>query len=114
MKQLLIDAMTAMMPLMKPLVWLSGIALVAGLALMLIGGPGWRRWASIAGNVMLGTGLFFLAAQGMGALLGASPSINFGDSAKFQFELVPFWKLGMASIVAGILVRLMARVRARR
>lgn len=49
-------------------------------------------------------GVFFLASQVARMVLGATPSINFGDSTKFQFDLKPFWEIGAALLVPGILI----------
>ncbi len=114
MKQTLMNMMTALMPFMKPLVWLTGLSLLAGLALALIGGTGWRRGASVAAWIVLSAGIFFLAAQGMGALLGAAPSINLGDARQGEFFLVPFWQLGLAALVGGAVLRLLVRLKRRR
>ncbi len=114
MKQILMDMMTALMPYMKPLVWLTGLSFLAGLAQALIGGRGWRRGASIAAWIVLAAGVFFIAAQGMGALLGASPSINLGDARQGEFILVPFWQLGLAALAGGLVLRLLVRMKRRR
>ena len=110
MKPFLIDVMTKMMPFMKPLVWLAGLSFLASLALVVIGGHQWRTWARWTSAVTLVIGIFFLAAQGMGLLLGASPSINFGDASKFEFILVAFWKLGLASIGAWLIIQGLLRL----
>ncbi len=110
MKSNLIDVMTLMMPFMRPLVWLAGLSFLAALALVLIGGDQWRTWARRTSAVTLVIGLFFLAAQGMGLLLGAAPSINFGDASKFEFYLVAFWKLGLASIGAWLIIQGLLRL----
>jgi hypothetical protein len=104
-KSALIDIMTLMMPFMKPLVWLALLSFIAALGLAFAGGGLRRQWAPRAARLTLGIGIFFLAAQGMGALLGAQPSINFGDPRKFEFILVPFWQLGIACIAGWLIVR---------
>ncbi len=109
MKGMLMDMMSAMMPLMKPLVWLALAAFVAGLALVLTGGG--SRIARLALWIVAGIGIFFLLAQGMGLWLGAQPSINFGDARKFQFILVPFWQLGLAALAGAVVLRLLQRWR---
>ena len=110
MKSFLIDIMTMMMPFMKPLVWLAALSFLAALALILVGGQQWQTWARRASTITLAIGIFFLAAQGMGFLLGASPSINFGDASKFEFILVAFWKLGFASIGAWLIIQGLVRL----
>ena len=109
MKVFLIDMMTAMMPLMKPLVWLAALAFVAGVLLVIVGGPGWYKLSRMALWILAGIGIFFIAAQGMGALLGAQPSINFGDAKRFEFVLVPFWQLGIAALTGAAILRALQR-----
>ncbi len=106
-KSTLIDIMTLMMPAMKPLVWLALAAFVAAIVLVIAGGEMRERWAPKAAGITLAIGIFFLAAQGMGALLGAAPSINFGDPRKFEFILVPFWQLGIACLVGWGIVKVL-------
>ena len=110
MKQMLIQIMTDMMPFMKPLVWLAGLAFLGGLVLVFAGGRGWRKGALAAGWIVLAIGIFFLAAQGMGALLGAAPSINFADGRKMEFFLVPFWQLGLSALAGYTILRILARI----
>lgn len=109
MKQMLLDMMVAMMPFMMPIVWIGYAAVAIG-ALLIVAGlvmPGVaqsRGLALLAGRVAAAVGLFFIACQIAGVLLGATPAINFGDSTKFEFNLVPFWQVGAAFLVAGILI----------
>lgn len=110
MKQTLMGLMTQMMPAMKPLFWAAVIAFLAGLAGALAGGDGWRRLTRAAGGVLFAIGAFFLIAQGLGAWLGAAPSINLGDARRMQFILVPFWQLGLGCLAGGLLLRLVTRL----
>ncbi len=105
MKGFLINMMTAMMPFMKPLVWLALAAFVLGLALGLLNIEGGRRFARVALRVLVAIGVFFIVAQLMGIWLGAEPKINFGDSSKFEFILVPFWQLGLVMLAAALVLR---------
>lgn len=113
MKQTLLEIMVAMMPFMMPIVWI-GYASVAIGALLLIGGllaprlTRTRPSARLAGGTAAGVGLFFVACQIAGAVLGAQPAINFGDSSRFEFNLVPFWQIGGAFIVGGLLIAYIA------
>ena len=109
MKGFLIEMMTALMPFMKPLVWLAALSFIAGLLLVFAGGQGWYKLSRIAMWILAGIGIFFIAAQGMGALLGAQPSINFGDVKKSEFVLVPFWQLGIAALVGAGILRALQR-----
>lgn len=106
MKQTMLDLMVKMMPLMMPLVYLGGVLLAIGvLALLLHLAAGKASGiARFAGWFLAGLGVFFLACQVAGMWLGATPSINFGDSAKFEFDLKPFWQIGLAMLVPGVLI----------
>ena len=57
------------------------------------------------GGLLCGVGAAVIAASIAMAYMGLSASYNFGDPAKFQFVLVPFWQvgLGVAAIGAGCL-----------
>jgi TRAP-type C4-dicarboxylate transport system permease small subunit len=59
----------------KALLWLGGLLCVIGVGL-------------IAANIVM-------------RHLGLSASYNFGDPAKFEFILVPFWQIGLAAAVIG-------------
>jgi hypothetical protein len=37
-------------------------------------------------------------------LLGAAPAINFGDATKYEFNLKPFWMVGLAFLVPGLVI----------
>lgn len=106
MKQTLLDLMVKMMPLMMPLVYVGGALLAIGVLALVVrlatGKAG--RLARWAGWLLAGLGVFFLACQAAGMWLGAAPSINFGDSAKFEFDLKPFWEIGLAMLLPGALI----------
>jgi hypothetical protein len=63
-------------------------------------GVGWLLCAS--GVVMIGA-YFVITYRGLGA------SFNFGDPAKFEFILVPFWQIGLAIVAVGVLLLLLLR-----
>ncbi len=111
MKGMLMDMMSAMMPLMKPLVWLALLAFIAGVLLVLPKGTQWHKLSRLALWIVTGIGVFYIAAQFMGMLLGAQPSINFGDARKFEFYLVPFWMLGVAALAGAGILHLLQRRR---
>lgn len=109
MRQLMMDMMAKMMPFMMPLVWL-GVALVVlgilSVVLRLLTGSALAsRSASWSGTLLVVVGLFFIASQAAGMLLGATPAINFGDATKYEFNLKPFWMVGLAFLVPGLVVR---------
>ena len=109
MKDFLLNMMSAMMPFMKPLVWLALAAFVIGIILAFVQGEATRKLARATFWIVLIIGIFFVVAQFMGLWLGAQPSINFGDSKKFEFILVPFWQLGLGALVAAVIMRLAMR-----
>jgi hypothetical protein len=41
--------------------------------------------------------------------LGMSASYNLGDSAKFEFILVPFWLIGLVTVAVGAVCILLSR-----
>ena len=46
-------------------------------------------------------GIALIAANVVMTYMGLTATFNFGDPAKFQFILVPFWQIGLAAIVIG-------------
>jgi hypothetical protein len=105
-KQTMLELMVKMMPLMMPLVYVSAALIAAGI-FAIVTSLFVRKSAGIArlcGQVLVGFGVFFLACQAAGMWLGAAPSINFGDAAKFEFDLKPFWQIGLAALVPGLLI----------
>lgn len=104
MKQFMLDMMTAMMPAMVPMVWIGGIVTVLAIILFIIGSKTGYKPALWLARVAMAFGLFFLACQVAGYLLGAGPSINFGDPRNFEFILVAFWKIGLAMLIPGWIV----------
>lgn len=106
MKQTMLDLMVKMMPLMKPLIYAAVVLLAIGIlatAVRIFSGKG-RGWARLAGAILIALGAFFVVSEVAGMLLGAAPSINFGDSTKFEFDLRPFWEIGAAMLIPGILI----------
>jgi hypothetical protein len=110
MRQFMLDAMAMMMPYMMPLVWVGAALIAVGVLSVLVrlvsgGLLMTREAASWSGTLLIVIGLFFIACQGAGMLLGAAPAINFGDSAKYEFDLKPFWMVGLAFLIPGFFVR---------
>ena len=127
MQQMMLDVMIQMMPYMKPLVYIGAALLIIGVLMALIAlvsgsGSALARFAASSGSALarfaasglIVLGVFFLACQVAGAFLGAKPSINFGDPAKFEFILYPFWQIGGVLLVVGLIVRMLSAVGARR
>ena len=102
------DLMIKMMPLMMPLVYaggaLIGIGVLATVARFAFGQG--RAIAKLAGWAAVVLGIFFLGCQGAGMWLGTEPSVNFGDTSKFEFDLKPFWEIGLVLLVLGLLIAL--------
>jgi hypothetical protein len=46
-------------------------------------------------------GAALIAANLVMSFMGLGASFNFGDPAKFQFILVPFWQIGLAIAAIG-------------
>ena len=112
MHQMMIDLMAKMMPFMMPLIYAGGALLAIGVLALLVqitAGKG-GGLAMLCGWLLVILGLFFLACQGMGMMLGAAPSINLANSAAGEFDLKPFWEVGLAMLVPGIVVVAIARV----
>jgi len=104
----MLDLMVKMMPLMLPVVYagaaLLPIGVLATLARMTLGRG--QAVARLSGWLLVALGLFFLASQAAGMYLGAAPTINVADSTKFEFDLKPFWQIGLAMLVPGFLIAL--------
>ncbi len=109
MTALMMDMMVAMMPYMKPILYLGGAAAVIGVALMFskpfIANAELRQTGLLwSGRIAAGVGMFFFACQLMGAILGAAPQFNLGDPNKFEFIMVPFWQAGAVLFLAALFV----------
>ena len=112
MKMQLMEMMNSMMPFMKPLVYIGGALLVLGALAALIGlisggGGGLARTAAYG---LIALGVFFLGCQVAGMVLGATPSINFGNPAEFEFDLYPFWMIGGIMLIIGLAIRALNKV----
>jgi hypothetical protein len=53
------------------------------------------------GGVLCGIGATLIVVSAGLSYLGLGTSYNFGDPAKFQFVLVPFWQIGLAIAILG-------------
>ncbi len=112
MKDSMIEMMLAMMPYMKPFMYFGVVIAILGIVLVLIKlmsksdsnkGIVWSM------RIVSVTAVFFLAAQAAGIYLSMSPTVNFGDSSKFEFNLVSFWQIGLAFLIAAILIKVLGR-----
>ncbi|MBI4724462.1 MAG: transporter [Rhodomicrobium sp.] len=113
MKQTLLDLMVQMMPFMMPIVYAGAAVLIAGTVAFLI----WMftgrctYFLRLTGGLLLILGVFFLACQAAGMILGAEPGINFGDATKFEFNVKPFWMIALALLIPGLVLRLFGAMR---
>lgn len=108
MKDAMIDMMVMMMPYMKPFMWFSVAVAVIGLVFVIakvILKKDSNKAIIWSGRVVLTASIFFLAAQAAGLFLSMPPTVNFGDSSKFEFILVSFWQIGVAFMLAGLFIK---------
>lgn len=113
MKDIMIDMMVAMMPYMKPLMWVGIVVAVLGLtfiATKFILKMDMTKSIVWSGRIALSTAIFFLAAQVAGYFLNMPPTVNFGDSSKFEFILVSFWQIGAALLIASLIIKYLATI----
>lgn len=108
MKDVMIDIMVSMMPIMKPFMWFGVVVVIIGFIFVLAK----FLFKSDNSKVILWSGrlvflvsIFFLLAQLAGHFLSMPPTINFGDSSKFEFILVSFWQIGVAFLVSGLIIK---------
>ena len=99
MKEFLLNMMLAMMPAMYTIMYIgAGCAVLAVILYLLAKKTGYKAplWAA---RIALAVGLFFLLAHPMGLFLGFPPSLNFADAAKYEFNLKPFWLIGVVILI---------------
>lgn len=107
MKDFMINMMAAMMPFMKPIMWLGVAAAGIGLVLLIahiVLRANTGGWVLLAGRVAFGMAVFFFGCQVAGYFLGAAPGINFGDFSKMEFNIVPFWQIGAGFFAAALVL----------
>ncbi|VAW70482.1 hypothetical protein MNBD_GAMMA09-2162 [hydrothermal vent metagenome] len=108
MKDTMIDMMVVMMPYMKPFMWFAAAVAIAGFV-FIVASIAFKKdnkktitWTS---RIVLIAAFFFMAAQAAGIFLNMPPTVNFGDSSKFEFILVSFWQIGLVFLVTGIILK---------
>jgi hypothetical protein len=116
MKDLIITVMAAAMPYMTWLLWIAAAFAALGIIglafrLLNIGGP-FAGLGRLASWVVVTVGAIFMISQGVGELLGMTPQINFEFLTGERFDLRPFWEVGAALAVFGLLLRLLGGKRA--
>jgi len=114
MKDSMIEMMIAMMPYMKPFMYF-GIAFVVIGTVLVIANIAFKSTAKKglvwSMRFVFITAGFFLMAQAAGIFLSMPPTINFGDSSKFEFILVSFWQVGLAFLIAALVLKFLARIK---
>lgn len=113
MKDIMIDMMVAMMPFMKPVMWVGVVVATIGLVFVIANiafKMDMQKSILWSGRIALSTAVFFLVAQVAGYFLNMPPTVNFGDSSKFEFILVSFWQIGLALLVASLIIKYLAKI----
>lgn len=124
MKMLMMDMMSAMMPYMKPILYVGTGLLLIGLVVILFnmkslfGHKGSdldnaeeRGSIGIIGKSVAWFGAFFLACEVAGAMLSMKPGFAlFADPKNFDFGYsVRFWQVGLLFVIIGIVYWLLSR-----
>ena len=103
----MINMMVSMMPFMKPFMWAGVLVAIIAMLLIVLSrllGSDMQKAITWSGRIVLTVAIFFISAQLAGYFLSMPPTINFGDSSKFEFILVSFWQIGVGfAIAAGII-----------
>ena len=114
MKNIMIDMMVVMMPYMKPVMWIGVIVASIGLLFVIINLAfkiNVKKEITWSVRIALATAVFFLVAQVAGYLLSMPPTINFGDSSKFEFILVSFWQIGSGLLFAAFIIKYLSTIK---
>ena len=107
----MIDMMVVMMPYMKPFMRIGVVVAILGIAFVLASFVLKSDMQKIIGwssKAVFVVSVFFLAAQAAGFFLNMPPTVNFGDSSKFEFILVSFWQIGLAFLVVSLVIKFAA------
>jgi hypothetical protein len=119
MKDFLLQMMSIFMPYMKYIFYLGEIAVVAGLALLImdftVGNQAGR--IRIAGKTLLWIAGFYLGCQLMALYLNAGAFVNLCEvwpssmscKTKFDLPFPQFWKIGIVALVIGSFYLLMGK-----
>jgi len=108
MRDTMIDMMVMMMPLMKPFMWFGAAIAILGVVFIIaniVFKTESKKAITWSSRIVLIAAGFFLLAQAAGHFLNMPPTINFGDSSKFEFILVSFWQVGVGFLIAGIILK---------
>ena len=113
MKNIMIDMMVTMMPYMKPVMWLGVIVAALGLLFVIANlafKTNMKKGIIWSVRIALATAAIFLSAQLAGYFLNMPPTVNFGDSSKFEFILVSFWQIGSALLIASLIIKYLSGI----
>jgi len=61
------------------------------------------------GWLLCAAGLAIIAGHFVMVYMGLSATLNLGDSAKFEFILVPFWAVGLGAMAIGAICLALSR-----
>jgi hypothetical protein len=112
MKDMLINVMVSMMPLMKPFMWFGIVAAVLGLIFIItkiLFKGNTDKGITWSSKIVFSVLMFFILAQITGQLLSMPPAINFGDSTKFEFILISFWQISLAFFIAALIIKFIGK-----
>lgn len=113
MKDVLINIMVSMMPLMKPFMWFGVVVAVLGLIFIIaktLFKGNTDKGISWSSKIVFSVSIFFILAQIAGQLLSMPPAINFGDSTKFEFILISFWQISLAFFISALIIKFGGKV----
>ena len=115
--QQVIEQMTQLMTMIMPYMW--DVAYV-GLTFLALGALAWLIWLfngrctwllRLSGRILVVLGIFFVACQFAGFLLGMKAFLNLADPNKYEFAPLPFWMIGLPFIVTGFFMRIFGSLR---
>lgn len=108
MRQAMIDMMAMMMPFMKPVAIAGAVLGLIGIVAALAGAGARGGWAGTASRLAVAAGVFFVACEVAGRILGMEPTLLFAsdpfDRALYRNQW-PFWTVGLALAALGLASR---------
>jgi hypothetical protein len=115
--QQITEQMTQIMAKMMPYMWYVADV---GLTFLALGALAWLIWLlngrctwllRLSGRILVVLGIFFVASQIVGFLLGMNAFLNLADPNKYEFAPLPFWMIGLPFIVTGVIMRIFGAFR---
>ncbi len=112
MKQTILDWAAQLTPYTTQLAYAGAIVLFIGSLALLVWvinhrGTGVLR---VAGRALIVLGALFLALQAVTIVLGLDATTNF-DDAWFKIDRKPFWIVGLALLIPGLVLRILGAIR---